>query len=375
MKTNLISTHGQGRLFSTLAGVMLLLASTEVSAQHIDIRWYAPGDLYIYGTEQRDEVYLTVVNRGGVDWLRIRFRTAGGTVPSWAVAEGSGYARYEALPRYAVTHITFYGYGGNDVYSHPNDRVHDLPEAELYGGSGDDDLYGTRYTDYIEGGPGKDDIYGFGGSDALLGGPGNDNLYGEHGNDFLCGGPGSDRLQAGNGNDFVYADAADGRTVDLGNGQRDVRVNRDCGLFPVPVYGDWDGNGVVDSGVFFADLALFALPGSAVPDVAFGLPFDQPVIGDWDRDGKDQVGVFRSNPHTYFYTYFFLDMGQPGWQGNTREEWPGIQFGIYGDAPVIGDWNGDGFDDVGVERWGLLYRDQGPRGYNALPWEYIGIPW
>jgi Ca2+-binding RTX toxin-like protein len=44
----------------------------------------------------------------------------------------------------------------------------------LYGGHGDDILFGGFDEDYINGGPGNDELYGWFGDDILEGGPGAD---------------------------------------------------------------------------------------------------------------------------------------------------------------------------------------------------------
>jgi hypothetical protein len=70
----------------------------------------------------------------------------------------------------------------------------------------------------------------------------------------------------------------------------------------------------------------------------YGLPGDYPVVGDWDGDGTATIGVYRKG---YFYlrnanTLGFADVVFP--------------FGQPGDQPIAGDWNGDGVDTIGVYR-------------------------
>jgi hypothetical protein len=93
--------------------------------------------------------------------------------------------------------------------------------------------------------------------------------------------------------------------------------------------------------------------GQAGGDVlaSFGAVDDAPIVGDWDGDGTDNIGTFRGD------TRWFLD-------ANGNHQWDGIaggdelaQFGAVGDAPVAGDWNGDGSDDIGVFREGLWQVD------------------
>ena len=71
------------------------------------------------------------------------------------------------------------------------------------------------------------------------------------------------------------------------------------------------------------------------------------------------VGVHRDNS-------FFLDLN-----GNLSFDWPGDRmgnFGIPGDTPIIGDWNGDGFDQIGIRRGPTFYLD-----YNDnMAWDWLG---
>jgi hypothetical protein len=85
---------------------------------------------------------------------------------------------------------------------------------------------------------------------------------------------------------------------------------------------------------------------------SFGLDGDIPVAGDWDGTGVIRIGVFRCPA-----------AGQPGVCGwfldlNDNGVWDGVgsgkdginQFGLPGDIPVVGDWNGDGRAKMGVVR-------------------------
>jgi serralysin len=70
----------------------------------------------------------------------------------------------------------------------------------IYGGYGDDTLYGDSY---FGGGGGNDTIYGQLGDDTLIGGDGNDYLDGGDNNDTLFAGNGNDTLSGGSGNDAI----------------------------------------------------------------------------------------------------------------------------------------------------------------------------
>ena len=102
----------------------------------------------------------------------------------------------------------------------------------LFGGGGDDTLYGTfvygeegndrlfgfgSTNDLIFGGDGNDYLMGFGGRDTLGGGEGDDTLFGSSGASLIRGSYGNDRMHAGSnsdtliggaGNDTIYASSA-----------------------------------------------------------------------------------------------------------------------------------------------------------------------
>ena len=91
---------------------------------------------------------------------------------------------------------------------------------------------------------------------------------------------------------------------------------------------DLNGNGVLVPGETFQ----------------FGQAGDQPVVGDWNGDGKTDLGVFRALPNGD--GEFILDNGDHVMgAGDTT-----FTFGLATDRIVVGDWNGDGKDEVGVFR-------------------------
>jgi len=83
---------------------------------------------------------------------------------------------------------------------------------------------------------------------------------------------------------------------------------------------------------------------------SFGGPGDVPVVGDWDGDGWANVGLYNSSGGTWSI------------DGNGNGVWDGcgvdrcFSLGGSGYVPVAGDWNGDGKTDAGVVYdwgWGL----------------------
>ena len=85
----------------------------------------------------------------------------------------------------------------------------------------------------------------------------------------------------------------------------------------------------------------------------YGLPGDYPVVGDWDGNGTVTIGIYRSGS---FYlrnsnTLGFAEIIFP--------------FGQLGDQPIAGDWDGDGVDTIGIYRPGngqFLLRNSNSEG-------------
>ncbi|MGB3613444.1 MAG: hypothetical protein WBA10_06570 [Elainellaceae cyanobacterium] len=69
--------------------------------------------------------------------------------------------------------------------------------------TGNNNLYGSIFSDNLYGYSGNDRLYGGYGNDYLSGGSGNDYLSGWSGNDTLLGGYGNDYLNGGSGNDYI----------------------------------------------------------------------------------------------------------------------------------------------------------------------------
>ena len=79
-----------------------------------------------------------------------------------------------------VDTIVIDGGGGNDVIdaSAYTSTPPNGGKVDLYGGAGDDRLFGTSRANYLYGQDGDDTLYGGDGTDRLFGGPGNDDQYG-----------------------------------------------------------------------------------------------------------------------------------------------------------------------------------------------------
>lgn len=124
----------------------------------------------------------------------------------------------ELESRYSgVTQIFFDGGLGNDQLI--LDGV-DVPVVAL-GGPGQDILYGTQHSDYLDGGAGNDELYARGGIDDVFGGGGNDLIYGDlapndtnsiwgtGAMDTIDGGAGADTIHAAEGDDLVMGGTGD----------------------------------------------------------------------------------------------------------------------------------------------------------------------
>lgn len=77
----------------------------------------------------------------------------------------------------------------------------------------------------------------------------------------------------------------------------------------------------------------------------YGAPGDLPLMGDWNCDGIDTVGMFRpSNGFAYLRNTNQFGVGEIE-----------FFFGIAGDIPIVGDWDADGCDSLGVFRDGHIF--------------------
>jgi hypothetical protein len=102
-------------------------------------------------------------------------------------------------------------------------------------------------------------------------------------------------------------------------------------------------NGSDTTGVFRPSNGLLYLKNkneTGFADIAlnYGLPGDTPVVGDWDGNGTVTIGVYRNG---YFY------LRNENTIGFATIVFP---FGNPGDQPIAGDWDGDGVDTIGTYR-------------------------
>ena len=72
----------------------------------------------------------------------------------------------------------------------------------------------------------------------------------------------------------------------------------------------------------------------------YGNSGDTPFVGDFDGDGVDEIGLYRTS-NAYIYLKYELEGGAADIQ---------FHFGEAGDEALAGDWNGDGVDTIAVYR-------------------------
>lgn len=137
------------------------------------------------------------------------------------------------------------------------------------------------------------------------------------------------------------------------------------------VAGDWDGDGRTDLGVFNNGTFTLALLKTTVvcgfscivttvtepfSTFTFGQGGDKPIAGDWDGDGRDEVGVFRPSNANFLLRVRGRVIPCFGCQPGDHNAFSTVthQFGVPGDLPVAGDWDGDRKDTVGVYHLGIF---------------------
>jgi len=124
-----------------------------------------------------------------------------------------------------------------------------------------------------------------------------------------------------------------------------------------PFVGDWNCDGVDTPGLYRQSDGYAYLRNSSTQGIAdikffFGNPGDVPLVGDWDGDGCDTLALYRPSEQVF---YIINELGSNG-SGLGAADYR-FQFGNPGDEPVVGDWDGDGIDNVGLHREsaGLFY--------------------
>ena len=119
----------------------------------------------------------------------------------------------------------------------------------------------------------------------------------------------------------------------------------------MPFIGDWDGDGLETPGLPRQSDGYVYLRNSNTQGIAdirffFGNPGDVPLVGDFDGDGFDTVSASTARPNNVstLSTSWVTNDGGLGAADYS------FVFGNPGDQPVVGDWDGDGVDEVGLHR-------------------------
>ncbi|MEZ5175701.1 MAG: M15 family metallopeptidase [Acidimicrobiia bacterium] len=143
-----------------------------------------------------------------------------------------------------------------------------------------------------------------------------------------------------------------------------------------PFMGDWDNDGIDTPGLYrrsdgFVYLRQTNTQGIADIQFFFGDPGDQPLVGDFDGDGYDTVSIYRPSEHRF---YIINELGEDGKGLGAADYF--FSFGNPGDIPFVGDFDGDGVDEIGLRRsstarvflkWEL---EAGPADYEFI----YGVP-
>jgi len=119
-----------------------------------------------------------------------------------------------------------------------------------------------------------------------------------------------------------------------------------------PLIGDWDCDGDETPGVYRQSDASVYLRNSTETGIAdvtyvYGIPGDIPLAGDFNDDGCDTVSVYRPGTGQVFIINQLGSDGQPLGAADLA-----YWFGVPGDRPFVGDFDGDGIDTIGVQRLG-----------------------
>ncbi len=151
-------------------------------------------------------------------------------------------------------------------------------------------------------------------------------------------------VNTGSSSGTIRLDVMDNNTImDNANNPLGGIGNGDGNYANGEVYTINKGDAVDTTGVFRPSNGALYLKNSntsgfADVQINYGLAGDYPVVGDWDGDGDVTIGIYRNGS---FYlrnsnTIGFADIVFP--------------FGAPGDQPIAGDWNNDGIDTIGVYR-------------------------
>lgn len=117
----------------------------------------------------------------------------------------------------------------------------------------------------------------------------------------------------------------------------------------IPVPGDFDGDQILDLAIWRPTTGEWWVAETSSGGVnvqQWGLDGDIPLVGDWSGDGMTDFGVYRPNG-SLWAVLENSDHDEDGIVDGLNEI---VQWGLAGDLPVVGDFNGDGHADLTVYR-------------------------
>jgi hypothetical protein len=130
-------------------------------------------------------------------------------------------------------------------------------------------------------------------------------------------------------------------------------------LTPTQVVGAQEGGGpskpaIFNNGNWYLRNSLTTGPADST--FRYGTASDIPVMGDWDGDGDDTVGIVRFTqvPGGFQYTWHLRNENSAGSATVPPFVFGNVQFVAVdqlGTLPVVGDWDGDGDDTPGLMQY------------------------
>jgi hypothetical protein len=118
----------------------------------------------------------------------------------------------------------------------------------------------------------------------------------------------------------------------------------------VPFMGDWDCDGVDTPGLYRRSDGYVYLRNSNTQGIGdikffFGNPGDLPIAGDFNGNGCDTVSIYRPSEQRF---YVINRLGSSDAGLGFADYW--FLFGNPDDKPFVGDFDGNGVDEIGLHR-------------------------